>query len=364
MAKNSPGFIKNYPLIPVKQGYYRVEDVEEFRRQAHNVYIESYNRSRELAENFRRVGNVLDEYQEGKNKIATTMMAAIAYSTESKEKADAKAKEIVDEATEKADALLEEKKAQADNYFAEKTKQGDEYCNKSKTAYEQVMADVKAKAQEYVAQINAQAEETVKKANETAALIVSRAYADAQKARKTADEIINSANEALPKAKNDLAKFKLDVAAVIENIQKQLSSIEVPEYVEFKSESSDDSQEEVKMDSETKFAYEVTEEPVEEKAEETAPVQSDVWEKPADEEEAADAYFKGSDKPKQEKSDIDVFSDSKNVPADSSDSADDSDEGETASDYLFDRFSSLQTNILGGDSPSDGSDDFSSIFNS
>lgn len=363
MANNNPGFIKNYPLAQVKQGYYRVDAVEEFRKQAYTAYAECYARNKELADNFRKVERVLDEYKEGKDRIATTMMAAIAYSTESKQKADAEAKEIVDEAAEKADGILEEKKAQADSYYEERTKLGDEYYSKAKTAYEDVMTEVKAKAQEYVQSVNEAAEETVKKANENAALIVSRAYADAQKARDAVDEILEKANGALPKAKNDLARFKLEVTSITQRLEKLLSVIEVPEDIDFKAES-EEKQDAPKMDSAAKFAYEV---PLESVSENTQDEQEQLEEKAEilnDNETFLSNVPDYFSTPDEDKSDVDVFSDSRNVASDENADVPVSDESETASDYIFDRFSSLSSDIISGDSPDGEADPFANLFNS
>lgn len=358
MANNNPGFIKNYPLMQVK-GYYRVDSVEEFRKQAYNAYAECYARNKELAENFRKVEKILEEYKDGKDRIATTMMAATAYSAETKQKADAEAKEIVEAATDKANEILEDKKAQADSYYAEKTKQGDEYYSKAKTAYDDVMAQANAKAQEYIDSINEQAEQTVKKANETAALIVSRAYEDAQKARDAVDEILQKANSALPKAKNDLAKFKLEVSDLTRHLESLLSKIEVPDDLDIKNESEEIKQE-VKMDDQTKLVFEVPVEPEEETTQQT---QENSAQSETDDSSFLSLHPEFFSEPIADDSDVDIFSDSKNAPKDENATNIITNEGETASDYLFDRFSSLQTNILSDDGPNEKAADFSNLFN-
>lgn len=231
-----PGQIKNYQLNVTKQGMYKASDVEAFRQKVYVAFCEMLSENNALKEKFVSLSDVVNEYNAGKNSIATALIKSQTLADETIKNAQIKADEIISDAERKAKAIYDARIKEADDYAAEKTALADEYMETAKTEMDKVLASIDEKAKVYIDDINKKASDIIKNANEQASEVVSRAYLDAQKAKETCDSILENAALAIPAVRSEVDTFKTDTLKLLSVITETVQKISVPDDIDFVSE--------------------------------------------------------------------------------------------------------------------------------
>lgn len=303
-----PGQIKNYSIPTTKQGTYKASDVEAFRQKVYAAFCEVVSENTALKEKFVSLSDLVNEYNAGKNSIATALIKSQALADETVKNAQAKADEVIADAKGKADTYYNSKVQQADDYAAAKQQAADDCYLRAETELEKVLKEAEIKAQEYIAQINRKASEIIAAANEQASEIVARAYDDARKAREACDEIVASAKQSLPEIRGDVEGFKNQTKQLLSVISQAVDSITVPNDIAFSLPELEEEPPAVLLSEEEIEPFTMEDEPAE--AEE--PVESESFPaQPAEETAAEDA------------------------DADRADAS-------SATDYIFDKFSAFE----------------------
>ncbi len=227
----NPNQINSHKFHQSKQGFYKADEVDEYMKLVYQTVVELYETNKQIQRRIAGLTGDLEAYYKDRNLIAAAIISAQSYASEKAEEADASAKQIISQAHEQAQQILDSKKHEADEYYTSKKQQADEALEKAENALEAALNNANEKAQEYISGINLKASEIITKANEQASKIVSRAFSDAKKARETCDEIIESANLALPSVGQNIYLMKTHLEETFETIMNAVNSINVPEEI-------------------------------------------------------------------------------------------------------------------------------------
>lgn len=228
-----PNQIKNVSFPLAGRGAYRSAEVDAFQRKVYVAYNDLYTYNAELKNKFSSLSALVDEYNEGKNSIATAIIRSQALCDKMTEDAKNQAEEIISSATNKAEEQANALKAEADEYSAEKTAKADEYLKQAETELERVKSTAAFESEKFVSEVNAQAAAIIERAKQQAAAIVAAAYADAQNAQNKCSEIVGEANEELSGIVKQLAQFKAQAKKLISDITPAVEKITVPQNVAF-----------------------------------------------------------------------------------------------------------------------------------
>lgn len=161
-----PNQIKNVSFPLAGRGAYRSAEVDAFQRKVYVAYSELYSENVALKNKFSSLSALVDEYNEGKNSIATAIIKSQALCDKMVGDAKSQADEILSEAQTKAAEEAESKKTFADEYAAEKTAQADEYLKRAETELERVQQDALRQAENYIAGVNEQAAAIIERAKQ------------------------------------------------------------------------------------------------------------------------------------------------------------------------------------------------------
>ncbi len=226
-----PNQIKNYSFPSAGRGTYKASDVDEFKQRIYTAYSELFSENASLKNKFASLASLVEEYNEGKNSIATTMIKAQTFADETIKEARNQAEQIVADAVSKAEQLANEKKTEADNYASEKTADADSYLSRAENELNNVLEKTSKEAEAYIESVNKKAAAIIANANEQASKIVAAAYVDAQKARETCDGIIEQANAKLSTIKAEVAQFRNETKRLLSIIAPAVDDIEVPDVI-------------------------------------------------------------------------------------------------------------------------------------
>lgn len=225
-----PSQIKAQTFTPTGRGTYKSGEVDSFIQRVYVNYNELYSENAELKKKFASLRDIIEEYNAGKNAIATALVKAQAIADETVKNAKAEAEASLLEAEEKAKKLVEEKTKEADGYAEEKKRLAEESFEKAKEDLERIMAQTREESERYIAQINEQARQIIDDANAKAAKIVASAYADAKMALDKKDEIVASAQKEFASVKAVLSAFKQDTLGLLRGLIPSLEALNVPEF--------------------------------------------------------------------------------------------------------------------------------------
>ena len=214
----SPNQIKMQTFTSAGRGAYRAADVDDFMQQIYISYTELLSENASMKKKFASLSSIIDEYNAGKNAIATALVKAQAVADETMRTAKVDAISIVSDAKEEANNILNETQQQAESYAREKKEAADAYFARAEQELQRVMAEAKAQSEKYVAEVNAQASAVIADANAKAAAIVGAAYKDAKIAKEKTAEIIERANVEMETTRNEILSFK-------ESALQQLSAL-------------------------------------------------------------------------------------------------------------------------------------------
>ena len=225
----SPSQIKSQSFPQVGRGAYRAQEVDAFMERLIENYTELYSENSNMKKKFSSLTSVVEEYNEGKNAIATALVKAQAVADQTLESANAKAEAVLADATAQAQALLDEKKQEAETYAKEKKETADAYFRKAESELQRILTEAEAQSRNYVAEVNAKAAAIIADANEKAANLVAAAYKDAQAAREKADEIIARAQVEMTTTQNAIAMFKQSAIASLGQLMPMVQAIKIDE---------------------------------------------------------------------------------------------------------------------------------------
>ena len=226
----SPNQIKMQTFTSAGRGAYRAADVDAFMQQIYISYTELLSENASLKKKFASLSSIIDEYNAGKNAIATALVKAQAVADDTMRTAKADAQSIVSDAKEEANRILNETQQQAETYAREKKETADAYFDRAEHELQRVMSEAKEQSEQYVAQVNAQANAVIADANEKAAAIVGAAYKDAQVAKEKTAEIIERAHVEIATTRNEILSFKESALQMLSALLPQVEGINPEEY--------------------------------------------------------------------------------------------------------------------------------------
>ncbi len=225
----TPNQIKAQSFPQVGRGAYRAQEVDAFMERLIENYTELYSENANMKKKFSSLTSVVEEYNEGKNAIATALVKAQAVADQTLESANAKAQAVVAEANTQAQELLDQKKQEAEAYAKEKKETADAYFRKAESELQRILTEAENQSREYVAEVNAKAAAIIADANGKAASLVAAAYKDAQAAREKADEIIARAQVEMKTTQNAIAMFKQSAIASLGQLMPMVQAINIDE---------------------------------------------------------------------------------------------------------------------------------------
>ena len=230
MALMSPSQISspNFPLAG--RGAYRTTEVDAFMQRVAYAYNELLQENAELKNKFASLSSIIEEYNAGKNAIASALLKAETSASHTVEAAKAAADQILGEASAKAQTLIREKTQEAETYATEKKAEADAYYQKLQSEMQRVMQTAETQSRQYAEDINAQAAHIIADANEKAAAIVAAAYKDAQAAQEKTEEIISRAQVEIETTRNSIASFKEDALSALSKLLPMIEGIPVEDF--------------------------------------------------------------------------------------------------------------------------------------
>ena len=223
----SPNQIKAQNFPQVGRGAYRAQEVDAFMERLYESYSELFNENANMKKKFSSLTSVVEEYNEGKNAIATALVKAQAVADQTLETANAKAEAVLAEANEQAQALMDRKKTEAEAYAKEKKETADAYFKKAESELQRILNEAEAQSRDYVAEVNEKAAAIIADANEKAARLVAAAYKDAQAAQEKADQIIAQAQVDMQATKNAIALFKQSALASLGQLLPMVQAVQI-----------------------------------------------------------------------------------------------------------------------------------------
>ena len=226
----SPNQIKMQTFTSAGRGAYRAADVDAFMQQVYISFTELMSENASMKKKFVSLSSIIDEYNAGKNAIATALVKAQAVADDTMLTAKTDAAQIVADAKDEANRILNETRTQAEAYAREKKETADAYFARAAQELQRVMAEAKAQSDVYVAEVNAQADALIADANEKAAAIVGAAYKDAKVAKEKTEEIIERANVEIETTRNEILSFKQTALQLLSALVPQIEGINPDEY--------------------------------------------------------------------------------------------------------------------------------------
>lgn len=234
-----PNQIKMQSFSPAGRGMYKSNEVDAFMQRIYAGYNELYNENAELKKKFASLRDIIEEYNAGKNAIATALVKAQTVADQTVESAKNAYDAMIADGEKKAKALVDEKTKEAESYAEEIKKKADSYLESVKAELQKATEQTKAESEKYVSEINAKAKEIIENANKKAGEIVANAYGDAKKAEDKKNEIILEAKKELSTVKDEITAFKNDSLDLIKTLLPKLEALSIPE-IEIETEDPDD----------------------------------------------------------------------------------------------------------------------------
>lgn len=204
----SPNQIKTQTFTSAGRGAYRAADVDAFMQKLYVSYTELVSENASMKKKFASLSNIIDEYNAGKNAIATALVKAQAMADETLRSAKEDADAIVSDAKEEANTILNDSQQQAEAYAREKKEAADAYFDRAEKELQRVLGEAKTQSDAFVKEVNDQAGALIADANEKAAAIVGAAYKDAKVAKEKTEEIIARAETEIETTRNEVLSFR------------------------------------------------------------------------------------------------------------------------------------------------------------
>ncbi len=222
----SPNQIKMQTFPSAGRGAYRAADVDAFMQELYVSYTELLSENASMKKKFASLSNIIDEYNAGKNAIATALVKAQAMADETLRTAKEDATSIVSDAKEEANNILNASQAEAENYAREKKEAADAYFDRAEKELQRVLGEAKTQSDAFVKEVNDQAAALIADANEKAAAIVGAAYKDAKVAKEKTEEIIERAETEIETTRNEVLSFKESALQMLSKLLPLVDSID------------------------------------------------------------------------------------------------------------------------------------------
>lgn len=225
-----PNQIKMQTFSSASRGSYKSIEVDSFMQRVYASYAELYSENGELKKKFASLRDIIEEYNEGKNAIATALVKAQTVADQTVESAKNASDAMLADAERKANDLVEEKTKEACEY-AEKMKQtADSELEKAREEIRRLTEQANNEAKKYIDEVNAKAKQILADANEKSAQIVARAYGDAKKAEDKKNEIIDAAKREYEAVKGEITEFKNSALSLMNILQPKLEALSIPDF--------------------------------------------------------------------------------------------------------------------------------------
>lgn len=225
-----PNQIKAQSFSPAGRGAYKASEVDSFMQRVYVSYNELFSENAELKKKFTSLRDIIEEYNAGKNAIATAFVKAQAVADETVKNAKTEAEATLAEAKAESAKLVSDGKAEADSYAAEMKKAADDDYEKANAHIKQMMAQLEKDSEEYIAKINGKAKAIIDDANAKAAKLVADAYSDAKRAQDKKAEIVAAAQKEIASAKAELEAFKSITLQSLHDVLPRLEALEIPSF--------------------------------------------------------------------------------------------------------------------------------------
>ena len=227
----SPNQIKMQTFTSAGRGAYRAADVDAFMQELYVSYTELLSENASMKKKFASLSSIIDEYNAGKNAIATALVKAQAVADETLRTAKVDATTIVAEAQEEANNILNESQQQAEAYAREKKEAADADLDRAEKELERVIGEAKTQSDAFVKEVNEQAGALIADANQKAAAIVGAAYKDAQVAKQKTEEIIERAGVEIETTRNEVLSFKESALQMLSRLLPMVEEINPDSFV-------------------------------------------------------------------------------------------------------------------------------------
>lgn len=230
-----PNQIKMQNFSSAGRGAYKSTEVDAFMQRVYASYAELYSENAELKKKFASLRDIIEEYNAGKNAIATALVKAQTVADQTVESAKNASDAMLADAERKAKALIDEKTKDACEY-AEKMKQtADEELEKAREEIQRLTGQANTEARKYIDEVNEKAKQILADANAKAAQIVARAFSDAKKVQDRKNELIADAKDEYMTVKDEVTEFKKGALSLMKNLLPKLEALKIPDFV-FESE--------------------------------------------------------------------------------------------------------------------------------
>lgn len=226
-----PNQIKMQNFSSAGRGAYKSSEVDAFMQRVYASYAELYSENAELKKKFASLRDIIEEYNAGKNAIATALVKAQTVADQTVESAKNASDAMLADAERKAKALIDEKTKDACEY-AEKMKQtADEELEKAREEIQRLTGQANTEARKYIDEVNEKAKQILADANAKAAQIVARAFSDAKKAQDRKNELIADAKDEYMTVKDEVTEFKKGALSLMKNLLPKLEALKIPDFV-------------------------------------------------------------------------------------------------------------------------------------
>lgn len=227
----SPNQIKMQTFTSAGRGAYRAADVDAFMQEIYVSYTELLSENASMKKKFASLSSIIDEYNAGKNAIATALVKAQAVADETLRTAKTDAITIVSDAKEEANNILNESQQKAEAYAREKKEAADAYFDRAEKELQRVIGEAKTQSDAFVKEVNDQASALIADANQKAAAIVGAAYKDAKVAKVKTEEIIERAGVEIETTRNEVLSFKESALQMLSRLLPLVEGIDPDSFV-------------------------------------------------------------------------------------------------------------------------------------
>lgn len=225
-----PNQIKMQNFSSAGRGAYKSTEVDAFMQRVYASYNELYSENGELKKKFASLRDIIEEYNAGKNAIATALVKAQTVADQTVESAKNASDAMLADAERKAKALVDEKTKDASQY-AEKMKQtADEELEKAREEIQKLTEQANSEAKKYIDEINAKAKQIIADANAKAGRIVASAYSDAKKAEDRKNELVSQAKDEYLTVKGGIESFKNNALSIMNDLLPKLQALNIPAF--------------------------------------------------------------------------------------------------------------------------------------
>lgn len=211
----TPLQISTQRFAPNGKGGYRASDVDAFMQKVYKSYTKLYNDNNVLNDRLQAVSPTIDEYNRNKAAIANALISAQSAAEAMLEQAKNEAAIVLEAANKNGEVIVSAKKEEAEKYYAERTGEADMKLRELEFAFAKLQKEADDFREAYTAKVNAQIQALIADANEKAAEIVAAAYNDAKLAKENAQETVSAAAIQLQALKEETAKVKGELSALI-----------------------------------------------------------------------------------------------------------------------------------------------------